>query len=154
MGKKGNLTVITHPDDRLKVVSEPVEKFDNALRTFMRQMSEFVSMNGALGLAAVQVGKPIRAMVVTGGRPKSPCFSLVNPIVELSGDDKTENEACLSVPEKSVLVARKYQARVVYQDMHGNTNVWTFFGRMARIVQHELDHLNGILIVDHEEKNV
>ena len=147
--------IITAPDPRLKVVSEPVGKVDDALRALMDDMLETMYAAPGVGLAAVQIGVPKRVIVMDlapEGEPRAPRH-FVNPeILSVSGEMKEYEEGCLSVPEMYELVERPAQARVKYIDYDGKEQVIDVDGMLAVCLQHEMDHLEGILFIDHLSK--
>ena len=148
-------TIIMAPDPRLKIVSEPVGRVDDALRALMDDMLETMYAAPGIGLAAVQVGVPKRVLVMDlapEGEPRVPRY-FVNPeIVSVSDEMKEYEEGCLSVPEMYELVERPAQARVKYLGYDGKEQVIDADGMLAVCLQHEMDHLEGILFIDHLSK--
>ncbi len=157
------LPLVVAPDPRLKQVSEPVEKIDDELRKFMDNMLETMYAMGGIGLAAVQVGvhKRILVMDIEHGsdrypeekkQEKSPLF-LINPeIVEESEEINIYEEGCLSFPGQYAKVERPKKVKIKYLDYNGNEQVMNADDLLATCVQHEIDHLNGIVFVDHISK--
>ncbi|MXO60250.1 peptide deformylase [Altererythrobacter salegens] len=166
------LEILEVPDPRLKTVSTPVTRFDEGLKTLVSDMFETMYAAHGIGLAAIQVGEPIRLLVIDlqeedmdaepeechdhGGekhfhRPvKNDPRVFVNPeILDPSDDLKTYQEGCLSVPEIYADVDRPARCRVRWQDLDGKTHEEDMEGMMAVCIQHEMDHLEGILFIDH-----
>jgi peptide deformylase len=135
-------------DPALRAKALPVDRFDDALRDEVARMA--VLMNDALGigLAATQLGRLSRLLVyrVQG---ESPAIALVNPEIEWSSRDVEEaEEGCLSLPRVQVDVERPIHVRVRAQDEHGDPITIEASGLEARVIQHEIDHLDGVLILD------
>lgn len=147
------LPIVTIPDPLLKEVSKPVDAVDDALRHFMDDMLDTMYDAPGIGLAAIQVGRPIRVLVIDledgpdGAR--NPRY-FVNPEVVWTSEELAEyNEGCLSVPEQYALVYRPAQCHVKYLDYDGTEQLLEADGLLATCVQHEMDHLEGILFIDH-----
>ena len=144
--------IITAPDPRLKVFSEPVESVDDEIRALIDDMFETMYDAPGIGLAAIQVGVSKRIVVMDIADSESPpeprCF--INPeVVWTSEDVTTYEEGCLSVPDYYAEVDRPAQARVKFLDREGNAQEVEADGLLATCIQHEIDHLNGVLFVDH-----
>ncbi|MFC7048817.1 peptide deformylase [Emcibacter nanhaiensis] len=149
------LPIITVPDPMLKFSSTPVEKVDDALRKFMDDMLETMYDAPGIGLAAIQVGRPIRVLVIDLARddeePDPQYF--VNPDIYWTSEEMgVYNEGCLSVPEQYAEVERPAECKVRYLDYNGEEQDIHCTGLLATCIQHEMDHLNGILFVDHLSK--
>jgi peptide deformylase len=144
--------IITAPDPRLKEVSEPVPRVDDGIRRLMDDMLETMYAAPGIGLAAIQVGIPKRVIVMDlakEGAPPEPRY-FVNPeIVWASAEIKENEEGCLSLPDMFDFVERPAQARIKYLDYDGKPQVIEAGGMLAVCLQHEMDHLEGILFVDH-----
>lgn len=147
------LDILTYPDQRLKRIAEPVQHFDQALQDFAREL-ELTMDNGpgAVGIAAPQVGVSQRIIIVdVSGRKKTTNHGrqfLVNPeITHWEGLEKGR-EGCLSVPEYTGNVVRACQIQLRAQNLDGETLNFEMEGFEARAIQHELDHLNGLLFLD------
>jgi peptide deformylase len=147
--------ILTAPDPRLKAVSTDVERVDDAIRRLIDDMTD--SMYGAdgIGLAAVQIGVPKNVIVMDldqkSGQKNPRAF--VNPkIVWASEEMATFEEGCLSVPEIWEEVARPARIKAEYLDREGTTQVLEADGLLATCLQHEMDHLNGVLFIDHLSK--
>ncbi|MEE4152532.1 MAG: peptide deformylase [Erythrobacter sp.] len=166
--------ILEVPDPRLKTVSSPVEphEFDDDLRTLVADMFETMYAHNGIGLAAIQVGVPKRLVVMDLQEPdedaepiseeredgstrlRQPVISdqriFVNPeILDPSRELAPYEEGCLSVPEILAEVVRPATCRVRYQDLDGKTHEEEMTGLMATCIQHEMDHLEGILFIDH-----
>ena len=146
------LPILTAPDPRLKKKSLPVETVDAGVRQLMDDMLETMYAAPGIGLAAPQVGVLKRVIVLDIDREdvKTGPLFMANPeIVEALDDDVIYEEGCLSVPEHYSDVARPAEVRVRYLDHEGNSQEMTCEGLLATCVQHEIDHLDGILFIDH-----
>ena len=146
------LPILTAPDPRLRQKSKPVEKVDDALRALMDDMLETMYEAPGIGLAAIQVGAPLRVIVMDlsgEGEDKKPMF-FVNPEVsERSEESSLYEEGCLSVPEYFEPVERPARCRVSFLDYDGSPQTIEAEGLLATCIQHEIDHLEGVLFIDH-----
>ena len=163
--------ILEVPDPRLKTVSAPVERFDEELKTLVADMFETMYAAKGIGLAAIQVGVPSRVLVIDlqpedpDAEPE-PCDHdghhhthrplkkeprlFVNPeILDPAEELNTYQEGCLSVPEIYADVERPKTCRVRWQDLNGMVHDEEMEGLMATCIQHEMDHLEGILFIDH-----
>ena len=144
--------IITLPDSQLRMSSSPVAKVDDAVRTILDDMIETMYDAPGIGLAAVQVGVLQRLVVLDTARkdePPEPLF-LVNPeIVQSSAERIIYEEGCLSIPDYYEDVERPERVRIRFQDRDGGACEMEADGLLAIAVQHEIDHLNGVLFVDH-----
>jgi len=151
------LPIIETPDPRLRIISKPVETVDDALRTLIDDMFETMYDAPGIGLAAVQVGVPKRLLVIDlqetddeEGKPVRTPLVFINPeILESSVDLKPYNEGCLSVPDQYAEVERPASVRAKWLDRDGVAHEATIDGMLAVCLQHEMDHLEGILFIDH-----
>jgi peptide deformylase len=146
------LPIITAPDPRLKQIAKPVEKVDGAVRKLMADMLETMYAAPGIGLAAPQVGVLKRVIVLDLARDdEAPQpLKMANPeVVWVSDDDAVYNEGCLSLPEHYADVVRPAACRVQYLDEQNEIRTLEAEGLLATCVQHEIDHLEGILFVDH-----
>jgi peptide deformylase len=146
------LPIITAPDPRLKVLCEPVETVTDEIRTLMDDMLETMYAAPGIGLAAPQIGVTKRIVVIdTAREDEDPApMRLVNPeIVWSSEETKIYDEGCLSVPEHYSEVERPDRVRLRYIDTDNQQVEVEVDGLTAVCVQHEIDHLDGILFVDH-----
>jgi peptide deformylase len=146
------LELVKAPDPRLKLISKPVGEVDSKLRRFMHDMVETMYAENGIGLAAIQVGVAKRVAVIDldPGGPASKPIYLVNPrITEASGELSTYHEGCLSVPEVWDDVKRPAALTVEYTDENGKLQTVKADGLFATCLQHEIDHINGLLFIDH-----
>ena len=151
------------PEPVLRQISRPVETFDDALKTLVADMFETMYDAPGIGLAAVQVGEPIRLLVIDLQEPKDPEDPespavrdpkvFVNPEILWHSDTEVPyTEGCLSVPEQYAEVMRPDRIRARWQDVEGNSYEEEIDGLLAVCLQHEMDHLNGVLFIDHISK--
>lgn len=146
------LPIITVPDSRLKVISETVGKVDDAIRALSDNMLETMYQAPGIGLAAVQVGVPKRLIVldVTPEEGEPAPLVLVNPEIQWRSEELwTYEEGCLSLPEQYADVSRPRAIRLIYRDRDGEKQKLETEKLLAVCIQHEMDHLEGILFVDH-----
>ncbi len=143
-----DLRIIFYPDPRLKKASAPVATFDENLKTLAARMFELMRANRGVGLAAPQVGVNLRLFVMNPtGEPQDDRV-YVNPLLcEAEGSEEAE-EGCLSLPGIHVDVDRSKTMRIQATDLDGNAIDQTETGFLARIWQHEFDHLNGTMLTD------
>lgn len=140
--------IISYPDPRLKKVSAPVKVFDQALRDLATEMFVLMRQERGVGLAAPQVARNIRMFVMNAtGEPQDDRI-YINPLLTDATGDEEGEEGCLSIPELRINVVRARSLRMQAQDLAGNPIDQTAEGYVARIWQHETDHLNGILLTD------
>lgn len=146
------LEIYEHPHPILRKIADKVEKVDDDLRKILDDMLETMYDAPGVGLAAPQVGLSKRMVVIDASHDeeeKKPLF-LVNPeIVERSEDIISCEEGCLSLPEQRAEVERSAWVRVKFTDYHGEPQEMLAEDYLAIVVQHELDHLDGILYIDH-----
>ena len=143
-----SLKILCYPNEILRRQAEKVTAFDASLRETARQMLAVMDEAKGVGLAANQVGLAIRLCVFRVPESPGNDIAMVNPeIVERLGSDSSE-EGCLSFPGIFIDVARATQLKVRYQDLEGQEHTAEVAGLMARAVQHEIDHLDGVLLVD------
>ena len=146
------LPIITAPDPRLKITAKPVAKVDAEVRTLMDDMLQTMYAAPGIGLAAPQVGSDKRVIVIDCARDEEPPAPLrmANPEVIWQADE-TElcQEGCLSLPDQFAEVARPVAIKVRFLDETGATRELRTDGLQAVCIQHEIDHLDGILFVDH-----
>ena len=143
--------IITLPDPLLRKASAPVERVDDALRALADDMLETMYAAPGVGLAAVQVGILRRLIVLdTAGKEEEPHpLVLINPeILTLGSEMRVHEEGCLSIPDVRVEIERPGSLRVRYLDRDGKTQELEAEGLLATAIQHEIDHLNGRLIID------
>lgn len=148
------LTVLTEPDPRLHVVAKPVTVVDDEIRRLMADMLETMYKEEGVGLAATQVGVEKRVIVMdvhAGEEEKAPWpLKMANPeILWTSSTCEKAMEGCLSVPEQRGEVTRPDAVKIRYLDENGEPRDLEGDGLLARCIQHEIDHLNGVLYIDH-----
>ena len=146
------LPIIVAPDPRLKKKSAPVERVDDDLRRLMDDMLETMYDAPGIGLAAPQVGVLKRVIVVDVTREdeERQSYLMANPeLTWVSDDDASYEEGCLSLPEHYAEVVRPAAIKVRYLDREGEIRELEADGILATCIQHEIDHLDGILFVDH-----
>jgi peptide deformylase len=140
-------------DPVLKSSATPVDRFDDSLRSQVARMAGLLNDALGVGLAAPQLGLSQRLLVYRVG-PDAPLIALVNPSVEWASDDvETLDEGCLSIPGVVVDVDRPVHVRVRAQDEEGEERLVEASGLEARVIQHEIDHLDGVLILDRTSRD-
>jgi peptide deformylase len=151
------LPIIEAPDPRLRVISTPVEAVDDDIRALVSDMLETMYDAPGIGLAAVQVGVPKRLLVIDlqeqedeeGKGIREPRV-FINPEIHDEDEDYTVyNEGCLSVPDQYAEVERPSSVRATWMDLDGNQHDQRIDGMLATCLQHEMDHLEGVLFIDH-----
>lgn len=147
--------IIILPDKRLRLISKPVAKVDAATRKLVEDM--FATMHAApgIGLAAIQVAEPKRVITLDLAKKDQPPEPrvFINPeLVWESEERATYEEGCLSIPEYYAEVERPKAVRVKYLDLDGHKKEVEATGLLATCLQHEIDHLNGVLFIDHISK--
>ena len=152
MAKKQILTI---PDPLLRKVSEPVTSVNTEVKNLMDDMLETMYAAPGIGLAAVQVGVLKRIIVIDlskDGQKKDPLF-IVNPQITFKSDELISyEEGCLSIPNQFAEVKRPSSCKVNFLDYNGKKREINADGLLATCVQHEVDHLNGVLFIDHLSK--
>ena len=147
------LEILKYPDERLKQVSAEVEAFDDALRSFIAELEATMRAGpGGVGIAAPQVTRFERIVIVDVSiKPKikhNDCMILVNPEITEWDGYKIGREGCMSVPDYTGNVMRAEKIKLEAFDGYGNKNEFECEGYEARAVQHEIDHLDGLLFLD------
>jgi peptide deformylase len=139
------LEILVYPNPALRVTSEEVTEFDDKLKKLASDMLETMYLSKGIGLAAPQVGVPLRLVVIDWEGAK---YLLVNPrIIEEDGEERCE-EGCLSFPGIYEEITRPDKMRVIYQDENGAERDEIIEGFLARVFSHEIDHLDAKLIID------
>ena len=154
------LPILEIPDPVLRDISVPVEGIDAALTTLIADMFDTMYDAPGIGLAAIQIGVPKRLMVIdlqeeedADGKPVRHPRVFINPVLsEPSEDISVYNEGCLSIPEYYAEVTRPASIRAQWMDETGQTHDARLDGMLATCVQHEIDHLDGVLFTDHLSK--
>ena len=147
-------TIITEPNEILRQVSKPVLKVGNEERKLMDDMLQTMYAANGIGSAAIQIGIPKRIIVmdISKNGKKNPLF-FVNPIIKNKDKEKTTyEEGCLSVPNYFAEVDRPKYCEVEYLDYSGESKFLKADGLLATCIQHEMDHLEGILFIDYLSK--
>jgi len=147
--------IITLPDPKLRIVSKKIERIDDALRRLMDDMIETMHDAPGVGLAAIQIAEPIRLLVVDVAKKDEPPQPqvFVNPEIAWSSDERAiYEEGCLSIPEYYAEVERPASIRARYLDRAGKPREILAEGLLATVLQHEIDHLGGVLFIDHISK--
>ncbi len=152
------LPIVEVPDQRLRTRCPPVAQVDDATRALIRDMFDSMYDAHGIGLAAPQVGVMTRVVVIDlqereveeGAEPVRNPRAFINPeLVEVSEELSTYNEGCLSIPDQNAEVTRPARCRVRWLDLDGLAREEEFDGLMSTCMQHEIDHLNGVLFIDH-----
>ena len=151
------LPIVEVPDARLRAMSQPVAEVDDRVRGFVADMIETMYAAKGIGLAAIQVGVAQRVLVIdlqeqedAQGKPVRNPHAYINPeILSVSDETSTYNEGCLSIPEQYADVERPARCRVRWLDEQGIAHEEEMEGLLATCMQHEIDHLNGVLFIDH-----
>lgn len=145
------LPVLQYPDPRLAVVSAPIGEITPELRELASDMVQTMYARDGIGLAAPQVGVPVRLVVVdvSGPEKRTDLHVLVNPVLTLSGEQVVSEEGCLSVADYRAAVARRTLAGVRATDLEGRPVLFDADEILAICLQHECDHLDGVLFIDH-----
>jgi peptide deformylase len=138
--------IIGKDNQTLRQKSLPVKKIDAEVRSFISQMQDIMKQNDGIGLAAIQAGNPLRIVVC---EVNDKIYSLINPeIVKLSSETSVLEEGCLSLPNFYGEVERPEKITVKATNLDGKKIKLKAFGLLARVLQHEIDHLDGILFID------
>ena len=143
--------ILKFPDQDLRIKAKPVETFDDELKTLTDDMFETMHSVDGIGLAATQIGVAKQVAVIDISPEKNEPLVIVNPEIQILDPSKTEDydEGCLSVPGFFEKISRPSDIQLSYQDLSGQKHEIKPEGLLTKVVQHELDHLNGQLFVDH-----
>jgi peptide deformylase len=147
--------ILVIPDKRLRLKSEPVKAVDKEVRALIEDMFETMYAAPGIGLAAIQIGVPKRVVTIDLTKKDDPAEPqvFINPEIVWSSDEKaTYEEGCLSIPEYYEEVERPAKVRVRFTDLDGKVHEEDAEGLYATCIQHEIDHLNGVLFVDYLSK--
>ena len=147
------LNIVEYPDKRLREKSKEVKDFDASLHKLLDAMYPLMMETNGIGLAAIQVAHPIRALILNipdeeGEQPPENLLEIINPVMTQKSGETTYQEGCLSVPQFYEDVKRYENVVINYQDRYGNTKTLEADGLLAIAIQHEMDHLEGILFID------
>jgi len=147
--------IIRLPDPRLRLVSNPIKEIDGEVRSLVADMLETMYAAPGIGLAAIQVGIPQRVVTLDLAKkdePKNPQV-VINPEILWSSEERgSYEEGCLSIPEIYEEVERPAQVKVRYTDLDGKMREIAANGLLATCLQHEIDHINGVLFIDRLSK--
>ena len=147
--------ILILPDKRLRLLSKPVAKIDAATKQLVEDMFDTMYDAPGIGLAAIQIGEPKRVVTMDLAKkdePKQPQV-FINPELTWTSEAKnTHEEGCLSIPEYYEEVDRPAEVKVRYTDLQGEAHEIAADGLLATCLQHEIDHLNGVLFIDHISK--
>ena len=143
--------ILKFPNQDLRIKAKPVETFDEELKTLTDDMFETMHSVNGIGLAATQIGVAKQVAVIDISPEKNEPLVIVNPAIQILDPTKTEDydEGCLSVPGFFEKISRPSDIKLTYQDLNGKKQEIKPEGLLTKVVQHELDHLNGRLFVDH-----
>ena len=147
--------ILILPDKRLRLVSKPVAKIDEATRKLVEEMFETMYDAPGIGLAAIQIGEARRIVTMDLAKkddPKEPRVFINPELIGESGEKNVHEEGCLSIPEYYEDVERPARVTVRYLDLEGAQHEIEADGLLATCIQHEVDHLNGVLFIDHISK--
>jgi len=147
------LKIVEYPDKKLKEKSVKVKNFDKKLHKLLDSMYPIMINTNGIGLAAIQVGHPIEALILNipdedGEQPKENLLEIINPVVTSKNGETVYQEGCLSVPSFYEDIKRYETLTLNYQDREGNTKTLDADGLLSIAIQHEMDHLDGILFID------
>ena len=147
--------ILTEPDPFLRQVSKKVDNVDDEIRMLMDDMLDTMYNAPGIGLAAIQVGIPLRVIVIDLSKDeekKTPLY-FVNPeIISSSDQDATYEEGCLSVPNQFAEIERPDKCQINFVDYNGEKKILKAEGLLATCIQHEMDHLEGVLFIDYLSK--
>tara|TARA_Y100000816_G_scaffold27376_1_gene17459 strand:+ start:175 stop:672 length:498 start_codon:yes stop_codon:yes gene_type:complete len=143
--------ILKFPDQDLRIKAIPVETFDEELKTLTDDMFETMHSVNGIGLAATQIGVAKQVAVIDISPEKNKPLVIINPEIQILDPTRTEDydEGCLSVPGFFETISRPSDIKLSYQDLNGKEQEIKPEGLLTKVVQHELDHLNGRLFVDH-----
>ena len=147
------LNIVEYPDKRLKTISKEVKLFDDKLHDLLDSMYPLMINTNGIGLAAIQVAHAVRVLVLNipdddGEQPAENILEIINPVITHKNGETLYQEGCLSVPKFYEDIKRYETVSINYQDRNGNTKTLEADGLLAIAIQHEMDHLEGILFID------
>ncbi len=148
-----NLTIVEYPDKSLRKISEEVKEFNAQLHMLLDAMYPIMMNTNGIGLAAIQVGHALRVLILNipnedGKQPKENLLEIINPVITAKNGETLYQEGCLSVPQFYEDIKRFESISISYQDRDGNTKSLESDGLQSIAIQHEIDHLEGILFID------
>ena len=146
--------IITVPNPLLKSISKPVDKINDEIKILINDMFETMYNAPGVGLAAVQIGIPLRVVVIDISKEdeKKPHFFINPNIVWRSDKTSTYEEGCLSIPNQFAEIERPESCKVEYLDLNNKKKEIVASGLLSTCIQHEIDHLNGVLFIDYLSK--
>jgi len=147
--------IITLPDPKLRLISKPLERVDDSVRKLLDDMVETMHEAPGIGLAAIQIAEALRLVVVDLAKKDEPPQpqQFINPEIVWSADDRSVyEEGCLSIPEYYEEVERPASVRTRFIDRDGKQQEIVAEGLLSTVLQHEIDHLDGVLFIDHISK--
>jgi peptide deformylase len=140
------MKIVLYPNKILREKTEKVEKIDKEIKNLVKEMKKIMIQNSGVGLAANQIGKNLSIFVAYDNKK---FYTFINPeIVKFFGKEKIMEEGCLSIPNVWGQIKRYEGVVVSYQDLFGKKKKLKAKGLLAQIIQHEIDHLNGVLFID------
>jgi len=147
------LKIVEYPDKKLRQKSVEINAFDEKLHKLLDAMYPIMMNTNGIGLAAIQVGQPLRALILNipdedGEQPKENLLEIINPVMVKQAGETVYQEGCLSVPQFYEDIKRHERITINYQDREGNTHTLDADGLLSIAIQHEMDHLEGILFID------
>ena len=147
------LDIVEYPDKRLRLKSQDVKNFDENLHTLLDNMYETMINQSGIGLAAIQVAKPLKALIINlpneeDEQSKENLLEIINPVIIEKEGEVFYQEGCLSVPNFYEDIQRYKSIKINYQDRFGNTNTLEADDLLSIAIQHEMDHLDGKLFID------
>jgi peptide deformylase len=137
--------IILYPNDILKKKTKNVVNFDKSLNNIINNMKKIMVLNSGVGLAANQVGLELSLFIA---KPKDKFYVFINPEIISFKDEEIKEEGCLSIPNKWGIVKRYNEVKIKFYDLRGRKHTLKTKGLLAHIIQHEIDHLNGILFIE------
>ena len=148
-----SLSIVEYPDKRLRQISKEVSTFNKQLHELLDAMYPIMMQTNGIGLAAIQVAHPIRALILNipdedGEQPEENLLEIINPIITHKEGETVYQEGCLSVPKFYEDISRFERITINYQDRDGNTKTLEADGLLSIAIQHEIDHLEGVLFID------
>ena len=147
------LTIVEYPNKKLREVSQEVKVFDEKLHQLLDAMYPLMIETNGIGLAAIQVAHATRVLILNipdeeGEQPRENLLEIINPVVTHKDGEAVYQEGCLSVPKFYEDISRFETLTLNYQDRNGNTKTLEADGLLSIAIQHEMDHLEGILFID------
>ena len=145
------IPIVKIPDPVLRKIAKPVDEITNGVRQLLDDMATTMYDAPGIGLAAPQINVSQRLVVIDCGKDGAPeLYKMVNPeIIALSEEQAVLEEGCLSIPDQTAEVTRPAEVSIRYLDETGTSQTLTADGLLAACIQHEIDHLNGVLFIDH-----